>query len=105
MYRVSHRTVKMLVWFMWLWIGVGAHKLCQSHYHPLKHTWDCQVVYVNSHIYWFMRPNHELFEMYFDNPPILQLGMQLHDIAYTDDNADMRHFVKATMAMPGVGGR
>lgn len=79
-------------------LGVLADIGVRRYHHPLKHTWDCQVVSANSHIFWFIRPNRELFEMYFDNPPILQPGMALHDLAYTDDNADMRHFVKATMS-------
>jgi hypothetical protein len=70
-----------------------------GHYrHPLKHTWDCQLVQqASKSSYWFVRPNHEIFEMFFDNPPIFPVGVQLRDIAYTDDNADMRHFVKATL--------
>lgn len=78
--------------------GAGTHKAYQAHRHPLKHTWDCQIVLIgNAGTFWFERPNKELFEMYFDNPPILRVGMAFKDVTYTDDNADMRHFVKATM--------
>lgn len=78
--------------------GLGSDRLVIHYHHPLKHTWDCQLVSHNTeHTFWFVRPNKELFEVYFDNPPILQVGMSFKDIAYTDDNADLRHFVKATL--------
>jgi hypothetical protein len=49
-----------------------------------------------------VRPNNEIFEAYFDNPPaMVQPGMVLIDLAYTDDNADLRHFVKATVNPTG----
>jgi hypothetical protein len=78
--------------------GAGSHKLYVARHHPVKHTWECQMVQQASPgAFWFVRPNHELFEMYFDNPPILRPGMLFKDIAYTDDNADMRHFLAATL--------
>jgi hypothetical protein len=76
-------------------ISISTHAAIHRH-HPLKHTWECRVLAVNGHSFWFVRPNNELFEAYFDNPPLLRPGMPLSDIAYTDDNADQRHFVKAT---------
>lgn len=78
--------------------GVSSHKLYVARHHPLKHTQECQLVQqASGGSFWFMRPDNELFEMYFDNPPILRQGMRFKDIAYTDDNADMRHFVNATL--------
>jgi hypothetical protein len=78
--------------------GMGSDRLVIRYRHPLKHTWDCQLVArPTEHSFWFMRPNRELFETYFDNPPIFQPGTQFKDITYTDDNADLRHFVKATV--------
>jgi hypothetical protein len=63
--------------------------------HPEKHTGKVQVAGVYGPSFWFIRPNGEAFEMYFDNPPaVLRLGLNLEDITYTDDNADMRHLVK-----------
>lgn len=60
-----------------------------------KHTQQCTFTYSTGKCYWFERPNHEFFEMCFDNPPPLARGAVLRDITYTDDNADLRHFVKA----------
>jgi hypothetical protein len=68
-------------------------------HHPLKHTWACSIIAENGPVFWFMRPNGELFEAFFDNPPIFRVGTQLSDLAYTDDNADLRHFVKATLKL------
>jgi hypothetical protein len=89
---------------VFLWAAVLFTSGCFSHagyvryHHPLKHTWDCQLIaQPTGHVYWYMRPNHELFEVYWDNPPLSWAGAQFKDIAYTDDNADMRHFVKATL--------
>jgi hypothetical protein len=69
------------------------------HHKEVKHTGPCQfVTSIDSKRYWFMRPaDKELFEMYFDNPPMtvrMVSAPNLVDIYYTDDNADMRHFVK-----------
>jgi hypothetical protein len=79
--------------------GAATHKAYQHFHHPLKHTWDCQLVSrPTEHVFWFARPNREIFEMYLDNPPaILMPGQIFRDVAYTDDNEDMRHFVKATL--------
>lgn len=62
-----------------------------------KHTQQCQFVYATGRCYWFTRPDHEFFEMCFDNPPPFKAGLYLRDITYTDDNADLRHFVKAQL--------
>jgi hypothetical protein len=97
--KIRYHIVASLIAFS---LGGVSHKLYATYHHPLKHTWDCQVIARPSeHIYWFMRPNREIFEAYFDNPPILAPGMTLKDVAYTDDNADLRHFVRATMAVGG----
>jgi len=48
--------------------------------------------------FWFLRPDQEVFEMFFDNPPKLQTGTNLADIVYTDDNSWERHFVSAQLA-------
>lgn len=53
---------------------------------------------ISSGCAWFIRPNKELFEACFDNPPEwFQNGMPLDDLVYTDDNADTRHFIKAVL--------
>jgi hypothetical protein len=63
--------------------------------HIEKHTGRAQVVAANGPRFWFLRPNGEVFQMYFDNPPeVFRSGLTLDDITYTDDNADMRHLVK-----------
>jgi hypothetical protein len=68
-----------------------AHRL-----HRQKHTGPCTfTLRFTSRCYWFTRPNTEFFEMCFDNPPPLAVNTPLFDITYTDDNADLRHFVKA----------
>jgi hypothetical protein len=78
--------------------GAGGHKLYATKHHPLKDTQQCTVLYrVSEHIIWFVRPNREIFEAYFDNPPLLMQGATYSHIYYTDDNADLRHFVKATV--------
>lgn len=53
--------------------------------------------------FWFARPNGEVFEMFFDNPPPFQPGMRMDDITYTDDNESMRHFLKATFPIAKNG--
>jgi hypothetical protein len=64
--------------------------------HRQKHTGPCTLsLRFSARCYWFTRPNTEFFEMCFDNPPPLALNGALADITYTDDNADLRHFVKA----------
>lgn len=68
--------------------------------HGVKHTGPCQVVpaFNHSSCSWFVRPNNEVFEMCFDNPPnFLRTGVAFKDITYTDDNANMRHFIKAQL--------
>jgi hypothetical protein len=76
-------------------LGVGLGAGLRGHGHPEKHTGKVQVAGVFGPSFWFLRPNGEAFEMYFDNPPaVLRLGLSLDDITYTDDNADMRQLVK-----------
>lgn len=73
-----------------------------------KHTGPCQVVpqLVHGSCTWLVRPNNEVFEMCFDNPPNwMQIGVAFKDITYTDDNRNMRHFVKATLDSTSVKGR
>lgn len=66
--------------------------------HPLKHTQACTMsLKLTSQCYWFVRPDGEIFEMCFDNPPPFSVGMDFRDISYKDDNADLRHFVKAQL--------
>lgn len=84
--------------FWGLFTGALSDRLVIHYRHPLKHTWDCVLIdHPTEHTFWFIRPNREIFEAYFDNPPIFPVGTQFRDIAYTDDNADLRHFVKATI--------
>lgn len=93
--RAWHHLFAVLIAFG---LGVVTHAAYIRYHHPLKHTWECQIVSVNGPIYWFQRPNKELFEMYFDNPPKDLRGLSMYplrDLTYTDDNADLRHFVKA----------
>jgi hypothetical protein len=76
-------------------LGFTAGAVARHHGHPEKHTGKVQVAAVFGPSFWFIRPNGEAFEMYFDNPPaVLRIGLSLEDITYTDDNADMRHLVK-----------
>jgi hypothetical protein len=69
--------------------------------HPQeKHTGPAQLIYISEGRtqFWFVRPNHELFEMCFDNPPPQWfLNNRFVDITYFDDNADKRHFIKARL--------
>lgn len=64
-----------------------------------KHTQQCQLMFVASDgkTFWFMRPNHEIFSMNFDNPPAFQSDLKFRDITYFDDSADQVHFVKAQL--------
>lgn len=77
-------------------IGISA---VRAYAHRTKHTGP--VLYTHRKTVsclWFMRQNGEIFESCFDNPPPFQNLMQLDDITYTDDSADLRHFVKAKLA-------
>jgi len=76
-------------------LGIGV-----SHFsHPLKDTQRCQLFRVTGQSFWFVRPDGEVFEMFFDNPPAaLSPGMNFTHVLYKDDNAYMRHFVSAQLA-------
>lgn len=106
MYRYWDRhsvIVAVLLFALGLGSGTGGYGLRLKYHHPLKHTGRCTPISVNGPIFWFKRPNGEMFEMLFDNPPLMmyktnQLGQavgwfSLLDIVYKDDNADMQHFV------------
>lgn len=64
---------------------------------PDKHTGACQFIYkdMTGSRFWFSRPNGEIFEMYYDNPPAFGLGIKFSDITYKDDGPDHRLFIKA----------
>jgi hypothetical protein len=98
MTKTRIRLQALLVLAVAFFLGGLTERFLIYHLHPLKHTWDCVFIAQASRgAFWFERPNGEIFEMYFDNPPILRVGMAVQDIAYRDDNADMRHFVYARM--------
>jgi hypothetical protein len=66
-------------------------------YHPQKHTGPITVVgynFSNEYIMW--RPNNEVFMMKFDTDVDFCFG-PLDDITYTDVDANVRHFIKATL--------
>ena len=86
-----------LVFALGLLLGAAAHKAYAALSHPLKDTGPVQVInIVGGHAWWFIRPNREIFEAYFDNPPVLLgYGARLDHLWYRDDNAWMRHFEKA----------
>lgn len=69
------------------------------HVHKQKHTGPVIVQFrvANGKCIWFQRPNLEVFEACFDNPPLFGNGLVLADITYVDDNANWRHFLKATL--------
>lgn len=77
-------------------VGVGHHVARGT----VKHQGPCTVMVNNDGRLWFQRPNGELYSMYFDNPPAFSVGVKFSDLAYTDDSADMKHFVSATLATP-----
>lgn len=64
-----------------------------------KHTGPCSLIFVGSESrFWFIRPNKEMFEMYFDNPPeVLKYTRDFNDIVYVDDGPNYRHFIKAVL--------
>lgn len=78
-----------------------------AHYatRPVKHTGPAALAYIRAdkhNCYWFSRPNAEVFEMCFDNPPPFNLNMKFYDIAYKDDNKDLRHFLSAVVIPDGA---
>lgn len=92
------RTATLIFAFL---LGGLSFKGFSAIHHPQKHTGEAQCIQRNAAAFWFIRPNRELFEMYFDNPPgILSPGLTFSDITYTDDNGWERHFIKATVKGP-----
>jgi hypothetical protein len=78
-------------------IFMGGFGTARLHKH-VKHTGPARVVMSQYGHVWFTRPDNEVFEMWFDNPPPINSGLSLADIAYTDDNRDERHFLSMTLA-------
>lgn len=78
-------------------IGLSAPKLWP---HGIKHTGRCVRSFrspSDTRCDWFVRPNNEIFEACWDNPPDFVDGLTFEDISYKDDNADLRHFIKAKL--------
>jgi hypothetical protein len=77
-------------------IGVGVDRTVEM-LNKQKHTNDCQLLHVSGGQYTFRRPNDEVFEMYFVNPPNIPVGAEFDGdgITYTDAPHDMRTFIKA----------
>ena len=89
---------KILSYVLAAAIGAGSVAGYHRFHHPLKHTQACFLAQSDGRSFWFIRPNREIFEMYLDNPPeIFNRVRDFRDITYTDDNADMRHFVSAQL--------
>jgi hypothetical protein len=66
--------------------------------HRQKHTGPVLVSHrASTNCFYFVRPNDELFVTCFDNPPAFDVKMKFRDIVYTDDNEDLKHFVKASL--------
>jgi hypothetical protein len=75
-------------------------------YHGQKHTGPVTLALIATpRSFWFVRPNQEFFEMFFDNPPQIRNGAILEDLVYTDDNGWERHFVSARIAQPPASGK
>lgn len=81
-------------------IVLGAVALSTTLYfhHPrrIKHTGKVQAVFRDGAMCeWFLNPRQEIFEYCFDNRPVWIDQMFLDDVAYTDDNSWLKHFVNA----------
>lgn len=93
--KIRIMLVIALMFIAGVFIGAGG---LHWHYHSQKHTGPATLALrFTSRCYWFQRPNAEIFEMCFDNPPPWTQGLGFSDITYTDDNADLRHLMKAQL--------
>lgn len=76
---------KLFTWSVWFLLAMlTIHQINRGGWYGgwhQKHTWNCQLVYKDpGGLFYFQRPNKEIFTMLFDNPPSLYLGIKLRDI-------------------------